>query len=140
MTNLDDWIRAEAKYADAASEGPWETHDFGHAGDSEPTSIVVHSGQFDWEDLAAGGQSLIASMPWYEQKSMDAEFIARARTTHPAMVKALKSVLFRHRPEPARYYGTDLNPDQEFDCRGCGEGRAYPCGTVRDILDNLPLD
>ncbi|UTM47068.1 hypothetical protein [Glutamicibacter mysorens] len=42
-----------------------------------------------------------------------------------------------HSPEPARYYGTDLNPNRQHDCAGCGEGWAWPCGTIR-ALDGDP--
>lgn len=42
-------------------------------------------------------------------------------------------VLAIHRPEPARYYGTDLNPNNEFDCAGCGEGKPWPCRTARAV-------
>lgn len=43
---------------------------------------------------------------------------------------AVASVLSIHAKTPARYYGTDLNPDRQYDCQGCGEGRAWPCSTV----------
>lgn len=55
----------------------------------------------------------------------------------PNMAAALTAVLDRHKKEPARYYGTDLNPHNEFDCQGCGEGKSWPCPTVARIADAL---
>lgn len=46
---------------------------------------------------------------------------------------ALERVKVLHRKEPARYYESDLNPNRRYDCLGCGEGRAWPCPTIRAI-------
>lgn len=43
----------------------------------------------------------------------------------------LAAVEKRHQPEPARYYGTDLNPSRELDCKACGEGTSWPCADIR---------
>jgi len=66
----------------AATPGPWRTHDFGHPGEQEPSSIVVHTGKFDWNDVQdPDGTSAIAWMPaWGRQDSDNAHLIANAPT------------------------------------------------------------
>ena len=91
-------IRAQA---DAATEGPWEL-------------------EFYWDDttgdeveaIMAGGAKAVIAPPWYRQgeegievTTVDAEFIAAARTDVPWLLeqvelrdKALEAVLELHRP------------------------------------------
>lgn len=40
--------------ATAAGDQPWHRHCFGHAGQDEPSSIVVHAGNFDWTAINDG--------------------------------------------------------------------------------------
>ncbi len=81
--------------ADNATDGPWSRHDFGHAGEEEPSSIVVHTGRFDWADINdPAGTSAVAWMgSWDSQEDADAEFIAAARSDVPRLVAALTAVL-----------------------------------------------
>lgn len=74
--------------AEAATEGPWRSHDFGHAGEEEPSSIVVHVGRFDHSDLLTyDTETAVAYMPrWERQESDNATFIAHARTDVPDLL------------------------------------------------------
>lgn len=94
MTAREVLAAARAR-ADAATDGPWSKHDFGHTGEQEPNSIVVHTGKFDWNDLNdQNSTSAVAWMPaWDSQEDSNAEFIAAARTDVPALVDALTAVL-----------------------------------------------
>lgn len=61
-----------------ATEGPWHCHDFGNPGEQEPSSIMIHAGRFNWEDINKG--EFIAATPlWNLQVSNNARFIAYAR-------------------------------------------------------------
>ena len=73
---------------EAATEGPWHSHDFGHAGEEEPSSIVVHVGGFDHSDLLTyDTETAVAWMPrWERQESDNATFIAHARTDVPDLL------------------------------------------------------
>lgn len=74
--------------AEAATEGPWHSHDFGHAGEEEPSSIVVHVGRFDHSDLRTHDtETAVAWMPrWEGQEHDNATFIAHARTDVPDLL------------------------------------------------------
>ena len=74
--------------AEAATKGPWRSHDFGHAGEEEPSSIVVHVGKFDHSDLLTyDTETAVAWMPrWERQESDDAAFIAHARDDVPDLL------------------------------------------------------
>src|SRR5690625_626225 len=78
--------------ATAATEGPWRSHDFGHAGEEEPSSIVVHTGKFDHSDLLTyDTETAVAWMPrWDRQESDNATFIAHARTDVPDLLAEVK--------------------------------------------------
>ena len=89
---LDEWQRL----AEQATPGPWKRHAFGHAGEDEPSSIVIHSGEFDWAEINAGGG--VAGLIWEYQSDLDAEFIAASRTAVPALVAAVRAVLDLHQP------------------------------------------
>lgn len=64
--------------AGEATPGPWHQHDFGHYGQDEPSSIVIHTGEFNHaglsEDPAENG---IAWMGWDAQESANATYITR---------------------------------------------------------------
>ena len=91
MSATDRLAEIQAR-ADAATDGPWAAHAFGYPGQEEPSSIVVHRGNFDWQAISDG--EFVASMPmWDRQESDDADFIAHARTDVPALVAALRAVL-----------------------------------------------
>jgi hypothetical protein len=87
-----DALRAMRERAEAATEGPWSSHEFGYPGESEPSSIVVHTGAFDWNAIRYGETERIASLDWDAQEGANAEFIAHARTDLPALVGALEAV------------------------------------------------
>lgn len=83
-------IRARAE---AATPGPWSAHDFGYPGEEEPSSIVIHTGKFDWNAIREG-ETAIACLPaWDRQESDNAEFIAHARTDVEHLVAAVEAVL-----------------------------------------------
>lgn len=84
-------LDAAEALAAAATEGPWRKHDIGGSGAQEPESIVVHTGQFDWEALQ-DGETSVAWMPrWDSQEDADAEFIAAARELVPRLVAEVRA-------------------------------------------------
>lgn len=75
--------------ADAATEGPWRTGDFGYPGQDEPSSIIIHRGPFNWRAINEG--EYVAAMPaWDSQEGANAEFIANARTDVPALLALVR--------------------------------------------------
>lgn len=83
-------LDAIEKRADAATDGPWFASDFGHSGESEPSSIVVHHGKFNWQSIRDG--EFVASMPASWVGSDDADFIAQARTDVPALIARIREL------------------------------------------------
>lgn len=75
-----------------ATPGPWSRHDFGYAGEQEPSSIVIHTGRFDHAAIREG-ETVIASMAWDSQEDVNAEFIAHARTDLDDLLGAVEDVL-----------------------------------------------
>lgn len=69
---------------DAATEGPWNHHDFGYAGEQEPSIIAIHQGAFDWQSIRDGHR--VAFTDWAQQPCQDADFIAHARSDIPALL------------------------------------------------------
>ena len=111
-------IRAQA---DAATEGPWEL-----LGDGEYVS----------------GPGILVAPDDGGVTSADAEFIAAARTTVPALLDALEAVLGLHQPVTDGMgfteggYGS-ISPA----CSSCGTSDEYavpwPCPTVTAIATTL---
>jgi hypothetical protein len=66
MRRLDEISRRLKR----AVPGPWRMHDFGVAGDQEPSSVVVHTGKFNWDAIYYGPDS-DAALDW------DGEVIVR---------------------------------------------------------------
>lgn len=109
-----DWLAKRAELEAAASEGPWEAPEaiLGVAATTvfgpERTHALYHTGDHG-----------------------TAAWVADARTTAPAMRKALEAVLAIHHQRPwealkdSMYFGQAEFPDQCDHCR-----RAYPCTTV----------
>ena len=62
---------------EAATPGPWKWHDFASTYTDEPETIIVHTGNFDWEAIA-DGEYIAAMSAWDSQQATDAEFIANA--------------------------------------------------------------
>ena len=111
-------IRAQA---DAATDGPWTWATHSTADGDEwavfsPTDWALATNRDGW-----GG---------------DAEFIAAARTTVPALVDALEAVLKVHRP-------MHCEPEcctEPVYCEGCkqpDDAPDWPCPTVKAITDAL---
>jgi hypothetical protein len=114
----------------AATAGPWDRHDFGYAGEQEPSSIVIHTGRFDHAAIR-DGETVIASMAWDSQEDANAEFIAHVRTDLDDLLGAVEDVLGLHAFDPARG-----EPNSHCDgCRYCQ--RPWPCPTVAAITARL---
>jgi hypothetical protein len=62
----------------AATLGPWKAHDFGYPGEQEPSSIVIHTGEFNWRDIQ-DGDFIVTTPLWDRQEDDDAQFIANSR-------------------------------------------------------------
>lgn len=138
---LDEWKATAA----AATPGPWARHLFGLGGDPEPTSIVVHTGGFDWTDLASeDSESAVAWMPCADsQPDDDAAFIALSRTLVPRLIAAVEAVLGEHRPGDGASQGFTVHGYGWVEpyCDGCVASDEYaveyPCYTVTAIHNAL---
>ena len=112
-------IRAQA---DAATEGPWEL-----LGDGEYVS----------------GPGILVAPDDGGVTSADAEFIAAARTTVPALLDALEAVLEIHQDggESQGYLDDGSYGDMPHCCTECGSlgeyGVLWPCPTVEAITTAL---
>lgn len=115
-TELEAWLAERRSIHATATEGPWESR-------IHPLGSDVFSRK------VSGEESMVAEI----ENIADTVSIVDSHNHLPMFFAMVESVLNRHRPVTARYYKTDLNPDREFDCEGCGEGTAYPCPTVRGI-------
>ena len=131
---LDGWKDLSA----AATEGPWARHSFGHGGDPEPSTIAIHTGDFDWDDLESeDSETAVAWMPGADSHQLydDATFIAASRTLVPHLIAALEAVLEEHpvtRLGCLTHYGrTDCECERRFICATCSV--IYPCPTVAAI-------
>lgn len=83
-------VVAQAKAAlKGVTPGPWGRHDFGYAGEQEPSSIIIHAGKFDWQAIR-DGDFIASTAAWDAQEDRDAEFIAQARTLVPALVAEIE--------------------------------------------------
>lgn len=111
-------IRAQA---DAATEGPWYAEPVGRWRNGARYSSVVEPGLYDVATRCPPD---------------DAEFIAAARTTVPALVDALEAVLKVHRP-------MHCEPEcctEPVYCEGCkqpDDAPDWPCPTVRTATNAL---
>lgn len=112
-------IRAQA---DAATEGPWEL-----LGDGEYVS----------------GPGILVAPDDGGVTSADAEFIAAARTTVPALLDALEAMLEIHQDggESQGYLDGGSYGDMPHCCTECGSlgeyGVLWPCPTVEAITTAL---
>ena len=109
MNNPRETLNRIRKQADNATEGPWQTDTSAHVltVDNTPNFVALCA---DPDDSDAG-------VP-------DAEFIAAARTTVPALLDLAEAVLKRHvkaQPIPAAY-GTREGGDY---CAACADD--WPC-------------
>lgn len=87
MTDIIE--RAEAAL-EGVTEGPWRRHDFGHPGEQEPSSIIVHAGKFDWNAIN-DGEFIVSTGGWDSPEDANAEFIAWARSGVPDLIAELKT-------------------------------------------------
>ena len=116
MTDPRETLARIRAQADAATEGPWEL-----LGDGEYVS----------------GPGILVAPDDGGVTSADAEFIAAARTTVPALVDALEKVLELHSPLAGRPFW-----DAGIRCSGCYDSyydvyEPYPCELVKAITTAL---
>lgn len=121
-------IRAQA---DAATDGPWEHDPPPGPGEDPMRPICV----YPKED---GG-----TLAYVQPLEADAEFIAAARTTVPALLDALEAVLEIHQDggESQGYLDDGSYGDMPHCCTECGSlgeyGVLWPCPTVEAITTAL---
>ena len=89
MSDLTPETLAELRrLLDAATPGPWSSHDHGFPGQDEPSSIVIYSGErFDWEEVTHG-EAAVAWTGWDSQEAIDAALIVAAVNALPALLDA----------------------------------------------------
>ena len=117
MTDPRETLNRIRKQADAATDGPWEAGErcvFTPTGEAVVSDdVVVYAHGFSGEGVGL-----------YE----DAEFIAAARTTVPALLDALEAVLKIHKPIPCTITnGSDVTDGTV--CEHC-LNPVWPCPTV----------
>ena len=111
------------KQADNATEGPWQTDTSAHVLTVDNTPNFV---------------ALCADPDYSDAGVLDAEFIAAARTTVPALLDALEAVLDAHSPD---YTYPDCPKCAECSDLASTEARRFvvlwPCETVEAITTAL---
>lgn len=124
MNDPRETLNRIRKQADNATEGPWRHISIFEVGGfvEDPYGRDI----FDWAQDDAG--TICAPDP-------DAEFIAAARTTVPALLDALEKVLELHHPIPGTTTDRHGVRDTTF-CDHCLHP-AYPCPTVEAITTAL---
>ena len=121
MNDPRETLNRIRKQADAATEGPWEL-----LGDGEYVS----------------GPGILVAPDDGGVTSADAEFIAAARTTVPALLDALEKVLELHQPvTDGMGFTEDGYGGISPACSSCGTSDEYavpyPCPTVTAITTAL---
>lgn len=142
-----EFLAEQKRLVDAATEGPWAFASAPAEGSQETAAEYLESALTGdgplfvvWVPATAGepeGYRVTAATGDGPHASMDAEFIAAARTSVPRMIAALEAVKAAHRP-------VDVEPSETI-CDGCstlrgaGENARYfpheewPCPTIRAI-------
>lgn len=116
MTDPRETLNRIRKQANNATEGPWQTDTSAHVLTVDNTPNFV---------------ALCADPDYSDAGVPDAEFIAAARTTVPALLDALEKVLELHHPIPGTTTDRHGVRDTTF-CDHCLHP-AYPCPTVEAI-------
>lgn len=124
MNDPRETLNRIRKQANAATEGPWEHEPPPGPGEDPMRPICV----YPKED---GG-----TLAYVQPLEADAEFIAAARTTVPALLDALEKVLELHSPL------ADGPQDGDIGCSGCYDSGydmhgPYPCELVEAITTAL---
>ena len=139
MSDPRETLNRIRKQANAATPGPWEVEPFTwRPGHPLPES--------EWLGVEAtgpvkGGVALILLND--DEDDHDAEFIAAARTTVPALLDALEAVLEIHQDggESQGYLDDGSYGDMPHCCTECGSlgeyGVLWPCPTVEAITTAL---
>lgn len=116
MTDPRDTLARIRAQADAATEGPWEVSPFTW----KPGHPIPSS---EWLGIEATGPvkgEVARIRPNDDEDDANAEFIAAARTTVPALLDLVDDLLERHVEGPT-FYG------HGFSLRICECGASWPC-------------
>ena len=120
-----DLLAAIEARAHAATEGPWKASDFGYPGQDEPSSIIIHHGDFKWESIDGG--EFVAALPWDAQEALDATFIAYARTDVPALLAHVRDLEARlGRVADELHHAEDNGHRLDGNCQGVSPGQRIP--------------
>ena len=120
MNDPRETLNRIRKQADNATKGPWVCTLNG-----DESEVTYANAPITWDDH--GGEVFTEG---------DAEFIAAARTTVPALLDALEKVLEQHSPL------ADGPQDGDIGCSGCYDPyydvyEPYPCELVEAITTAL---
>ena len=126
MTDPRETLARIRKRADAATKGPWVCTLNG-----DESEVTYANAPITWDDH--GGEVFTEG---------DAEFIAAARTTVPALLDALEKVLELHQPvTDGMGFTEDGYGGISPACSSCGTSDEYavpyPCPTVTAITTAL---
>ena len=127
MNDPRETLNRIRKQADNATEGPWQTDTSAHVLTVDNTPNFV---------------ALCADPDYSDAGVLDAEFIAAARTTVPALLDALEKVLELHQPvTDGMGFTEDGYGGISPACSSCGTSDEYavpyPCPTVTAITTAL---
>ena len=121
--------------------GPeWVASSFGMPGDQEPTSVVIHTGLFDWQALQRGESALAWVVDDWEVAEHIAAFDPPTTLALLDRLEAAEAAIEKVRAEHQgewscgnpRHTNPDVGcPDCGAGCISCGE--QYPCPTIRAI-------
>lgn len=164
MTDPREILARIRKQADAATEGPWEVGDRYHCQAADMCDCAPgHGPLIDTYQHPKWGTMHVhrKDEPWWNEGVLfrkaggppgevardlateDAEFIAAARTTVPALLDALEAVLEIHQDggESQGYLDGGSYGDMPHCCTECGSlgeyGVLWPCPTVEAITTAL---
>lgn len=90
---MSDLLARARAALEGVTPGPWSSHDFGYAHESEPSSIVIHTGEFDWRAIYDG--DCIATLGWDAPQDRDARFIAASRQLVPELTAEVERLQSR---------------------------------------------
>lgn len=137
---MSDVVERAKAALEGVTEGPWSRHDFGLAGQDEPSSIVVFAGEFDWQAIH-DGDLIVATPFWDAPNDRNARFIAAARFLVPELVAELETTRARLAALPDRRFIPDRtfidNLGQRWEWCGGAPGtwawRITSLGEVADV-------
>ena len=156
-----EFLAVQRRLAEAATPGPWAFAAAPAEGSDETAAEYLESALTGdgplfvvWVPATEGepeGYRLTAATGDGPHASMEAEFIASARTSIPKLLAAVEAVLGLHRKGIVQIIASDGSMSPRETCMGCcrvdedepllpNEVPIWPCPTVRAVKEALGDD